>query len=217
MASDEPNEQKVYTDEIIELIESIANKTEQEARHYLPMLDGDIYLEVVVDENVIPSTGELGIAMDTNRIRWIVSPNVKSVKTVINNHLRSTLLHEMHHLARGWTRMSVDYPIRIIDAAVAEGLASVFQRDFGNNTIPWGKPHENIDDWVKEILALKNAKDYEQWMFQHNDGRRFIGYRVGTYLVDQAVKNSGKSAAELVLTPTDTILEYAGYAHSITN
>ena len=211
MASDEPHERAIFTDEVVELIEAIANNTAAEARKHLPMLEEDIYLELVVDENVIPSTGELGIAMDTNRIRWVVSPHVSSPKEVVNTHLHTTLLHEMHHLARSWTRMSVEYPIRIIDAAIAEGLASVFQRDIGGDSIPWGRPHKDIDSWVSEILALENAGDYEQWMFEHNDGRKFIGYQVGTYLVDKAMKNTGKSAADMVLTPTDDILKFAGY------
>jgi hypothetical protein len=46
-------------------------------------------------------------------------------------------------------------------------------------------------------------------MFQHPDGRRWIAYKVGTYLVDRAIAASGKSSAELVLTPTREVLEMA--------
>ena len=50
----------------------------------------------------------------------------------------------------------------------------------------------------------------DQWMFRHPDGRRWIGYRAGTYIADRAIAASGLSAAQLVLVPTDEILEMAG-------
>jgi hypothetical protein len=47
-------------------------------------------------------------------------------------------------------------------------------------------------------------------MFQHPDGRRWIGYRAGTYIADRAIAASSRSAAELVQTPTGEILSLAG-------
>jgi len=41
----------------------------------------------------------------------------------------------------------------------------------------------------------------------HADGRRWIGIRAGAYLVDRAVKASGKSAAALVSASTQDIVE----------
>ena len=50
-----------------------------------------------------------------------------------------------------------------------------------------------------------------QRMFHHPDGRRWIGFRAGTFLVDQAMNASGLSSAELVTTATATVVELAGY------
>ncbi len=47
-------------------------------------------------------------------------------------------------------------------------------------------------------------------MYQHPDGRRWIGYRAGTYIADRAISESGRSAAELVLIPNEEILKLAG-------
>ena len=43
----------------------------------------------------------------------------------------------------------------------------------------------------------------------HPDGTRWIGYRAGTYLVDRAMRASGKSAADLVAMPTEDLLRLA--------
>jgi hypothetical protein len=48
-----------------------------------------------------------------------------------------------------------------------------------------------------------------EWLSRHPDGRRWIGYKAGTYLVDQAMKRLNRSSAELVLTPTAEILAAA--------
>ena len=44
---------------------------------------------------------------------------------------------------------------------------------------------------------------------QHPNGTRWIGYRAGTYLVDRAMRASGKSAADLVAMPTEDLLRLA--------
>jgi uncharacterized protein YjaZ len=49
-------------------------------------------------------------------------------------------------------------------------------------------------------------------MFQHPDGRRWIGYRAGTLIVDRAIAASGASSAALVRVPTADILALAGFA-----
>jgi uncharacterized protein YjaZ len=46
-------------------------------------------------------------------------------------------------------------------------------------------------------------------MFTHTDGRKWIGYKVGTYIIDQAMKNSGKSVIELTQMECVDILKLA--------
>ena len=67
-------------------------------------------------------------------------------------------------------------------------------------------------EWVDELLALpvSGLDSYEQWVFQHDDGRRWIAYCAGTYVVDLAIARSGMSSVELVQLPTDEVLELAG-------
>jgi uncharacterized protein YjaZ len=98
----------------------------------------------------------------------------------------------------------------MIDAVVSEGMATAFERDAAGWRPPWGEyPAGEVAGWVDELRAVAGFETYATWMFRHPDGRRWIGYRAGTYLTDQAMAASGRSAAELVSTPTDEILSLA--------
>lgn len=96
-----------------------------------------------------------------------------------------------------------------MDAVVSEGLATAFERDFAGVDVPWGHYPPDVESWVKELTALPAMANRSEWLFQHPDGRRWIGLRAGTYLADRAMKATGKSAADLVTTGTAEILRLA--------
>ena len=129
-----------------------------------------------------------------------------------DEHLRSTLFHELHHLARGYVVRGGEPRTSFMDAVVSEGMATAFERDFAGAKPPWGEYPEDISTWVEELLGLPMSAfgSYANWMLEHPDGRRWIGYRAGTYIVDQAMAASGMSAADMVLTETAAVLELAG-------
>lgn len=189
-------------------IERIAAVTIAEVRGMLPMLPAQITVGVEAGKNVIPEIGATASAGAPNTIQWTVDPDRPGgVEAIATTQLRAALFHELHHLARDAT---VQPHGRYIDAVIFEGLATAFERDFAGARPLWGRYPENTDEWVKEILALPPKSPRRDWMFLHPDGRRWVGYKVGTYLVDRATRASGKSALELVSVPTDEILRLAG-------
>jgi hypothetical protein len=97
-----------------------------------------------------------------------------------------------------------------MDGVVSEGLATAFERDAAGRRPRWGEYSQEAAGWVAELLRLPLTAPYNEWMFLHPDGRRWIGYRAGTYIADRAIAASGLSAAQLVLVPTDEILKMAG-------
>jgi Predicted Zn-dependent protease (DUF2268) len=196
-------------------VREVCVATEPEVRVLLPALTETIELAAQTGTFVIPETDEVGMAAAPGRVNWIVDPSRPGgVVAIARSQLRFTLFHELHHLVRGWVMNGGQPRTSFMDGVVSEGLATAFERDFGGRKSPWGEYPEDVRLWVTELLGLPASAPYHHWMFQHPDGRRWIGYRAGTYIADQAIAASGRSAAELVLTPTDEILRIAGVDES---
>jgi hypothetical protein len=179
---------------------------------WLPGLPDRIELEVVSGTQVIPGFGSGAMAQAPGRIQWTVDPEFEGGPVAVARaELHAALFHESHHLARGWTVQGGTAGTRMIDAAVAEGMATAFERDAGGGRPSWGDyPADDVDRWIEELVAVEGGlRDYQMWMFYHPDGRQWIGYRVGTYLADRAMEACGCTAADLVETPTNRILEMA--------
>ena len=178
----------------------------RDAKRLLPGLPDRIIVRVNPGKKVMPETGQTGSVSLPNVVYWMVDPSrYGGVTAIAKRQLRSTLLHEFHHLVRENTAS----PASIMDRVMDEGLATAFERDFGDAPTPWGSYPPEVGEWVKELLALSPDASTTDWMSRHPDGRRWIGYKAGTYLVDQAKRASGKSSAELVSVPTDDILAMA--------
>jgi len=188
-------------------IQNIADATALEVRRFLPTLAGELVLKVYPDgSDVIDETGAAGSVAVPRVVYWTVDPKrAGGVVAIAKTHLRSTLFHEFHHLVRG---MSVS-PESLVDHVITEGMATVFERDFAGAVYPWGEYPDDVSAWVTELMALPNDARRDPWMVRHPDGRRWIGYKAGTYLVDRAAKASGKSAAELVSASTEDVIRMA--------
>ena len=189
-------------------IEDIADAAIPEVRKFLPALPNELLLKVYPGKDVIPETGESGFTANTDRVFWIVSPaRAEGIVAIAKRELRGTLFHELHHLVRAQTPNS----LTLMDRVVGEGLATLFERDAAAMPAPWGQYPPNVADWVKELRALPSDAPWKQWMSRHPDGRRWIGFKAGTYIADQASRASGKTAAQLVNVPTAEVLRLAGF------
>lgn len=93
---------------------------------------------------------------------------------------------------------------------MSEGLATAFERDFAGTSPPWGSYGADASSWVEELLTLPLDPDTSAWMVRHPDGRRWIGYKAGTFLADRATEASGRSSADLVGIPTAELIALAG-------
>ena len=191
-------------------VTSIAEAAYREVLGFLPEL-GSVTLTVSFGQDVIPETGEVGAALAPGQVLWVVDPaHPGGVRGTAAARLRGTLFHELHHIARGYVMTGSASPITLLDSVVSEGLATAFARDSADDHAPWSDYPSSADDWARELLALSPGASYQEWMFDHPDGRRWIGYRAGTYVADQAMAASGLSAAELTGTSTDRVLRLAG-------
>ena len=187
-------------------IETIATTAARDVRCFLPELPPELRITIQTGSRVIPETGETGSIGLPRAIYWTVNPaHPGGVVSVARAQLRATLFHECYHLVREATLT----PDSLVDLAVNEGLATAFERDHGGAATPWGDYDDNIAVWTEELLALPADAPQRDWMFSHPDGRRWIGFKVGTYLADRAAKASGLSLSQLATVPTAQILAWA--------
>jgi len=197
-------------------INEVISNAEEEVRKLLPTLPDSIKVSVESVDWDLDIVGGVTGRTETNSPPLVllqISNNyhggiIDSVKT----RIRSTIFHEFHHLSRGWAIQDNKFSYGIPNAMVNEGLAVAFTEIYTGNISEVNAYTDEADNWVKEILALPLNANYSDWvMGEHPDGRTYIGYRTGNFLIRRAMTMSGKSILELsALTPED-IIKLAGY------
>jgi uncharacterized protein YjaZ len=187
-------------------IRTIAESAARDARLLLPDLPLDLTIRVNPGRKVIDEIGSSSDHSTPNIVHWTVDPSRPGGATgVAREHLRATLFFHFHRLVR----LKYQRDITLMDIVISFGMASAFERDAGGKSYPWGEYPADVATWLKELAAQPADADTNHWMSRHPDGRRWIGMRAGTYAVDQAMRASGKSAAELVSVPTADIVRLA--------
>jgi hypothetical protein len=129
----------------------------------------------------------------------------EGLQTILDG-VRPMVFHEINHAAR------FNIPIwhhSFLDNSLFEGLATVFAREHAQASEPWDNYPSNVADWVQEIIDKNDSFNTQEYRFNHPDGRKWITYKVGTYMTDQAMQNSGKSVIELSQMECADILKLA--------
>jgi hypothetical protein len=130
----------------------------------------------------------------------------------LQSGIRSTIFHEYHHISRGWAIQDNKFSYGIPNAMVNEGLAVAFTEKYTGNIYEANSYTNQAHYWVEEILDLPLNANYSDWvMGEHPDGRTYIAYRTGNYLIHQAMSLSGKNILELSELMPDKIISLAGY------
>lgn len=204
-----------FNESEMNVIHSIIVHAESRVRTLLPNLDKAITVHInAIDRDMDIVGGVFGRAEAPGEVGFYLSTKTKGgVVASATTSLTSATFHELHHLARGWTMRENKFgnPAGIPVATVNEGLASVFADTYTNEYFDkaYGYP-DNAAEWLDEIMKLPKDANYGHWVGGfHPDGRFAIGYRVGRYVVHQAMKNSGKSILELSEISPQAILDFA--------
>ena len=185
------------------LIRSVIERTTSEVRPLLPALPPDIETTVRPGADVTPEIGAVADAMPPNGIVITIdAARPEGVEAIVTKWLRPIMFHELHHLARS----TAGVPSSIVDRAVFEGMATVFERDFAKTETPWGAYPANVNDWADELRKLPADAPVRDWIHRHPDGRRWIGMKVGSYWVDRAIAKSGRSPADLATMPAADVI-----------
>lgn len=177
------------------------------AHNHLPLLDR-VQLLVRASTAVLDATGDNACTIRPDLIRWSVDPS-RGVIDVCRARLIKSFLHEAYHAARFRELASEAEATTWLDIAIGEGLATAFARDAGDAHEPWANyDPSTIASWAQELFSASvDAPGLAKWKFQHPDGREWIAFRVGTWLVDQICELRSATPAELVWVPVDELVE----------
>ncbi|HEY1835760.1 MAG TPA: DUF2268 domain-containing putative Zn-dependent protease [Candidatus Saccharimonadales bacterium] len=181
-----------------------------EVRRLLPAVSSHVTFVAQAVEwagNLVAETGEGAFTYNGELILLFADPRLPHGETTLLENTSSAVFHELNHSARFMLGL---FDESFVDGCIFEGLATVFAREHDGKQ-PWGKyDSHDAEAWLQEIIAKGDGIDYMAYKFHHPDGRCWIGYKVGTYVVDLAMKKSGKSIVELTALTSSEIKQLAG-------
>lgn len=188
-------------------IETIVSSAAKEAGELLPS-DFE-FLNLVVSptkpEWVIPETGSSGMTYSDEYISLTFDPTLPYGIDTFRKYLREMVFHEMTHA----TTFSHDpWQPSGMFGPVTEGLAVVFERDYAGAQPLWGRYTDDatMHDWYEEMKALPESEHKDmRYFFDHPDGRRWIAYKTGTWMVDKLL-DTGEDLFELMKLPHGEIV-----------
>lgn len=157
----------------------------------------------------IKETGDGGFTRSSRLLLLSMDPSMPYDEKVFLKNVESTVLHELNHSAR--YEQGIMHG-KFLDNCIMEGLATVFEREYSERGKPLWADYDSsvIKSWFKEIVSVtKKSFSWRDYMYRHPDGRRWMGYKVGTWIVDEAIINSGKNIEELTLCTNEEILDLA--------
>lgn len=188
-----------------------------EVREYLPNLPPTINIWLT-DEFIIPESGSGGFAYATDIISIGFDPHFAD-KEIQRDNLKGIVFHESFHLIQGHTANDTKAKYTsLLDAAIYEGCATVFEREYTQSHPLWGlhadHSSQELAQWRDGMADIPYNGDhdtiadlYSIWAFyDQSDQQRWKLYKTGTWLVDQALSSSGQDITELQTMSASQIL-----------
>ena len=141
------------------------------------------------------SMGVGGSTFDEEMLDMTFDPKLPYGVDKFKEYLRDSVFHEINHVVHYAFQPKVG---DIMFWVIAEGLAVVFAREVAGANQPWNDygDDETMAGWLDELRSAVDP-DSEKWYVDHPDGRKNIAYKTGTWIVDRAIQQSGRSILEL--------------------
>jgi uncharacterized protein YjaZ len=156
------------------------------------VLGGDQeYVNITVYPFDVVVKGKSFLAATTMSTEWVQLIIPSDWK---EDDLKGTVHHEMHHAVRG----SVPYrkeDQNLLDAIFSEGLANTFQIEKVPGYVPDYATYkiEDLQKFFPDLKKEMNNKNYAYYDWFFGEGERWwLGYKMGTYFVDEVFKNNPK-------------------------
>ena len=171
------------------------------------------------NDGLVEETGEGGFAYSPDIINIAFDVDFEDTQAQLKA-LRGTVFHESYHLVQGHTSVEPKAEYRsMLDNAIYEGCATVFERVHAGVAPLWGeyKQHsqEELETW-RDAMATYSNEEYRdgklglwpRWAFyDKDDGQRWKLYKVGSWMVDEAMERSRMGVLDMRRMSAYEILE----------
>lgn len=168
------------------------------------------------DNGASDITGVGGFSLSHSQINLAVLKDFDNTDAQKDN-LRSTVFHESFHIQQGFTY--ADSPFTAINAALYEGSAIAFERNYANNSAAYGNygdySEEQLQKWLDEIRTVGldyfgNKEIWRKWAFYHPEyDEKWIIYKVGSWFIDNILISNHLDILDLKDKSANQILELA--------
>jgi predicted Zn-dependent protease DUF2268 len=157
-------------------------------------------------------SAEFGSTPNDHLVMLLFDSGLPIPEVELLRNIRRRVFHELVFIVR--YNRSLWSATDFLDDCLLEGLATAFVRDHANAGAPiWGQyEREEVKSLLEEVKTAATHNSFRKfdYMRRHPDGRRWIGIKVGTYLVDEAMKASGSPVEQLILMPMSNVRRLAG-------
>jgi uncharacterized protein YjaZ len=182
------------------------------AKKLLPIIPDNVtFVNQVAPWECMEEYGQGAYTRNSRLIFIFIDDSLPYGEDALLEYTRQTVFHELSHAAR--FEKGLFHPT-LLESAILEGLATVFEREYAAASPPYGDyDPEVIESWLEELQQVGDNESYYPYMYRHADGRKWMAYKVGTYLVDQAIAKSGKNIIKLTGLRADAVLRLSGVQH----
>lgn len=190
---------------------SVVEQAYSDAQNLLPDLPATINIRFT-DNGADSKTGVGGFTVSDKQINIAVLKDFHD-RDLQNKNLRGVFFHESFHVQQGFTFDKS--PFTALESAIYEGCAVIFERQQTETLATYANYSDHTDEqlqsWLNEIHKVGNeyfedTDVWHKWAFYHPEyDQKWIIYKVGTWLVDNILKENNldildlkdKSAAEI--------------------
>jgi uncharacterized protein YjaZ len=101
----------------------------------------------------------------------------------------------------------VGYGASLLEAAVTEGLATVFEEEMDNkHSALYGRYEKQIHKYIRLFKkSMKKGFNHSEWFFGSGKFPRWLGYKIGAYVVRSAKQRTGLTTVDMLKMPAKKI------------
>jgi len=122
------------------------------------------------------------------------------------DRIKPVVFHEGYHVSQGFYNSE---PCSAIEAAIYEGCATIFEREYTDSSPKWGDysshDEETLRAWFEEIKTITadqyfepSGETWRKWAFYDPDTKEgWRIYKVGTWIVENVISKIKLNIVEL--------------------